>query len=217
MRGEMSEQAKGIQGHVRVAANTSAIVEFLADELPAFLAAHPGIHIDLEQHFSLDIVRAVRDGVFDVGVFAAAVPAEGLELLPYRTDRLVVLVPTNHPLAPLSRMAFEQTLPFDHVGMQESCGLHALLTAAADRTGRHLNVRVRVTSFDAVRRLVQAGLGIGILPEACVTPYETAMGLCRIPLTDPWATRDLTLGVRAVEALPVAARIFVTYLAPHRP
>ncbi|SRR6266567_7387289 len=99
MRGEISEHEKGTVGYVRVAANASAIVEFLADDLPAFLAGHPGIRIDLEQDFSLNIVRAVRDGVVDIGVFGAAVPTGGLKLLPYRSDRLVVLAPARHPLA----------------------------------------------------------------------------------------------------------------------
>jgi len=213
MRGEMSEHAKGATGHVRVVANASAIVEFLADDLPAFLAAHPGIHIDLEQDFSLNIVRAVQDGVVDIGVFGAAVPTAGLDLLPYRTDRLAVLAPARHPLARLRRLAFEHTLDFDHVGMQDRCSLHALLTAAAERTDRRLNVRVRVTSFDAVRRLVQAGLGIAILPEACVKPYVTAMGLRVVPLTDGWAIRQLSIGIRSLESLPAAARTFVRYLA----
>jgi len=213
LRGEMSEHEKGTMGYVRVAANASAIVEFLADDLPGFLAAHPGVRIDLEQDFSLNIVRAVRDGVVDIGVFGAAVPTAGLELLPYRTDRLAVLAPARHPMARLRRVAFEHTLEFDHVGMQDCCSLHALLTAAAERTERRLNVRVRVTSFDAVRRLVQAGVGIAILPEACVKPYETAMRLRAVPLIDGWASRQFSIGVRSLEDLPIAARAFARYLA----
>jgi len=213
MRGEISEHEKGTVGYVRVAANASAIVEFLADDLPAFLAGHPGIRIDLEQDFSLNIVRAVRDGVVDIGVFGAAVPTGGLKLLPYRSDRLVVLAPARHPMAKLPRVAFEQTLEFDHIGMQDRCSLHVLLTAAAERTERRLNVRVRVTTFDAVRRLVQAGLGIAILPEACVKPYEAAMKLRSVPLTDGWALRQLSIGVRSLDSLPLAALTFARYLA----
>jgi DNA-binding transcriptional LysR family regulator len=119
MRGEMSEHEKGTVGYVRVAANASAIVEFLADDLAAFFAGHPGIRIDLEQDFSLNIVRTVRDGVVDIGVFGTAVPTAGLELLPYRSDRLVVLAPARHPMSKLRRVAFEQTLEFDHIGMQD--------------------------------------------------------------------------------------------------
>jgi len=213
MRGEISEHEKGTVGYVRVAANASAIVEFLADDLPAFLAGHPGIRIDLEQDFSLNIVRAVRDGVVDIGVFGAAVPTGGLKLLPYRSDRLVVLAPARHPMAKLPRVAFEQTLEFDHIGMQDRCSLHVLLTAAAERTERRLNVRVRVTTFDAVRRLVQAGLGIAILPEACVKPYEAAMKLRSVPLTDGWALRQLSIGVRSLDSLPLTALTFARYLA----
>jgi len=214
--GEISEHAKGTQGHVRIAANMSAIVEFLADELPAFLTANPGIHVDLQQQPSLAVVRAVRDGVVDLGIFPSTVAAAGLEVLPYRTDRLVVVAPASHPLAKLSRVAFEQTLAFDHVGVQKDCSLDALLSAAAHRTGKRMNCRVRVTSFDVLRRLVQAGLGVTILPEACVKPYEAMMGLRRVPLTDAWAIRDFGVGVRAGGNLPAAVQVFVKYLARSR-
>ena len=59
MRGELSEYADGIRGRVRLFANTTATAEFLPATLAAFLSHHPQIDIDLEEHSSREIVRAV--------------------------------------------------------------------------------------------------------------------------------------------------------------
>jgi DNA-binding transcriptional LysR family regulator len=87
LRGDLQRIAKGIKGHVRVFANTTALGEFLPPVLRDYLRSHPDVNIDLRERLSHDIVRAVTEGQTDIGIVAGAVRTENLETLPYRQDR----------------------------------------------------------------------------------------------------------------------------------
>src|SRR4051794_33414853 len=106
MRGELAQYARGLRGHVRVLANTAALAEFLPDAFARFLAAHPAIDVDLEERPSREIVAAVAGGLADVGIVADTVDLGSLERLPFRTDRLVLVVPGGHALAGRAEVAF---------------------------------------------------------------------------------------------------------------
>jgi DNA-binding transcriptional LysR family regulator len=213
MRGELSEYALGIKGHIRVHANTSAISHFLPDELRAFSVQHSQIKIDLEEEVSSAIIRSVLAGTADVGIFCGHVAAPGLQLFRYHADALVVVVPPHHALAGRSTLRFEQVLDYDVVGLQADSALTGLQVAAAQALGRSVRLRMQVRSFDAVCRMVQADMGIGILPAHSVAPHALTMGVRGITLNEPWARRELKLGVRDFHALPLVARQLVEHLS----
>ena len=75
LRGDMQEYARGIKGHLRVFANTTALGEFLPPVLRAYLLSHPDVNIDLRERLSHDIVRAVSEGQTDIGIVAGTVRA----------------------------------------------------------------------------------------------------------------------------------------------
>src|SRR4029077_15311162 len=113
MRGDLAEYADGLRGQGRLMSNPNALTEFLADPLSAFLAARPQVNIDLEERLSDEIVGAVADGTADIGIVAGTVEMTGLEVLPFRIDRFVLVVATNHPLSTTKRIAFSEVLDFD--------------------------------------------------------------------------------------------------------
>ena len=189
MANEMSDYAAGVRGHVRVWANTSAIIQFLPHDVQAFLSDNPGVKISLEERLSDDIVAAIRSGDADIGIFADNVLAPGIDKAVYRQDKLVLLVPNGHPLAPLKEVAFADTLDFEYVGLNEGSSLLARLLDAAFSTDRALKLRIQVSSFDGICRMIEHGLGIGVLPEGAVRSEILAAGLRAVKLTDAWADR----------------------------
>jgi DNA-binding transcriptional LysR family regulator len=154
MHGELSQFAEGIKGQVRLMSNTNALTEFLPAPLSAFLASHPQVNIDLEERLSDEIVAAVADGTADIGIVAATVEAAGLETVPFRTDRFVLVVAPAHALAAVEHIAFAEVLDFDFVGLDRASALQRFLAEKAERIGRRLKLRVQLRSFDAVCRLV---------------------------------------------------------------
>jgi DNA-binding transcriptional LysR family regulator len=206
MRGELGEYARGLKGHVRLLCNTAAMTEFLPQALSAFLAGHPNIDIDLEERLSYEIVQAIAEGLADVGIVADAVDLGGLETFPFRPDRLVVVAPRDHPLAARRSLGFAETLGHDFIGLAEGSALQEYLAGHAARAGRRLQYRVRLPSFDAVCRLVKHGVGIGVIPDTAARRCQRTMAIRRIPLTDAWAVRRLTICVRRFDELPAYAK-----------
>jgi DNA-binding transcriptional LysR family regulator len=209
---ELRGYSAGIRGQVRVFANISAIVEFLPSALASFLSAHPEIQIELEEQVSGTVARAIADNFADLGVVSEIPAGHDLVLIPFREDELVLLVPPDHPLALRRRIDFREALDFDFIGLHNDSALHYRLLRAAAEVDRALNLKIQVTSFDAVCAMVAAGLGIGVVPRAATTPYTASLGLVPVVLNDAWARRRLHLCVRSLEGLSAAARLLLDHL-----
>jgi DNA-binding transcriptional LysR family regulator len=212
LRGDMQEYAKGVKGHLRVFANTTALGEFLPPVLRTYLLSHPDVNIDLKERLSHDIVRAVMDGQIDIGIVAGHVRTENLEVIPYRQDRLALVVPLGHPLAGHESIAFEQTLDYDHIGLHESSAIHAFLRQVCDSLHRRLPLRIQVGNFEAACRMIEATVGVGILPESAARRHSQTMAIRIVPLKDEWSLRALLVCMRKLETLPGFARDLVDLL-----
>jgi len=213
MRGELSEYAGGLKGHVRLLSNTNALTEFLPEPLINFLTTHPQVNIDLEERLSDEIVAAVADGKADIGIVAGTEDVTGLEVFPFRVDRFVMVCAVSHPLAAREHISFGEVLDFDFVGLDRSSSLQRFLSEKADRSGQRLRLRVQLRSFDAVCRLVECNVGIGVVPQTTAERCVRTMSLHRLELTDEWALRNLTICVRKLQELPVYAQELVKHLA----
>jgi DNA-binding transcriptional LysR family regulator len=220
MHDELGEYADGVRGHVRVHANISAIVQFLPEDLGAFARAHPAIKIDLEEHLSSEVLRAVHEGAADLGICQTAAdgplrgPAGSLQTLPYRRDRLVLIVPAGHPLAAEPEASFDAALDYDHVGLHTGSSIYLAMHEAAQARGRAVRLRIHVTGLDAMCRMIDNGLGIGLMPAGAFELMRGGVGrrLAAVPLAEPWAERELRLVARDFSTLPVAARTLVQHL-----
>ncbi len=215
LRGDMQEYAKGIKGHLRVFANTTALGEFLPPVLRSYLRTHPDVNIDLRERLSHDIVRAVSEGQTDIGIVAGHVRTENLQTIAYRKDRLVLVVPAGHALAEALHaegVAFAQTLDLDHIGLHESSAIHAFLRQVCDGLHRSLRLRIQVGNFEAACRMIEAAVGVGILPESAARRHAHAMAIRIVPLSDDWAVRAMHVCVRSLDALPMFARDLVDLL-----
>lgn len=213
MQAELSEFAEGVRGHVRVRANISAIVQFLPEDLAGFAGAHPEVKIDLGEHLSADVVRAVREGQCDLGVCHVSGGADDLATRPYRRDRLVLVVPQGHPLAELPAVAFTDTLDYDHLGLHSNSSIYLAMSRAAREAGRSVRLRMQVTGLDALCRMIDSGLGIGLMPDRAFTLLRPMGAVQAVPLTDDWANRELQLVARDFATLPVTARLLADHLA----
>ena len=212
---DLSDHASGIVGVVRLVANTSAVTQFLPADLARFVAAHAGIRIEMEELDSREVVLAVVDGRADLGIFAERTHSFGLQTLPYRRDRLVLVVPAAHALAQRgdgTPLTLAELTEHDFVSLPAETSLAQRLAAETANLGRRLRVRIHVRSFDAMCQMVAAGLGIAVLPDAAVQPHLRSMGLARLEIAGAWVERELLLGVRDLAALPRPVRSLLDHL-----
>ena len=215
---DLSDYASGLVGVVRLWANTSAVTQFLPLDISAFVSANPGIRIELEEEDSSAIVLAVLDGRADFGIFADRTPPLGLQVMNYREDRLVLVVPRGHALARRRAVRFEEAVEYDFVSLSKGTSLAQRLQAETEALGRRLKLRIHVRSFDAMCQMVAAGMGVAILPREAIRPHVRSMHLRQIALEDAWASRRLLIGLRDANAVPRPVRMLIDHLcaAPNR-
>jgi DNA-binding transcriptional LysR family regulator len=209
---QIRDYASGVRGHVRLSANISSINQFLPSEIRVFMSAHPQVYVHLEANISEAIVNAVAENAADVGVVTMADYRHDLEYIPYHSDQLVVITPKEHPLAARRSIKLSDTLEYDFVGLPVGSALHNQLIRAAHELDRTPRLRIQVNSFDALCLMVEAGLGIGIVPKGAARPYLKGLRIRSIALNEMWATRDLRICIRSLDALPAAARLLVEHL-----
>jgi DNA-binding transcriptional LysR family regulator len=213
LKGTMGEFAEGIRGHVRVHASCSIIMEYLAAAIAEFVSKHPLIRVELIETTCWSVVHNVFQGHADVGLISAPLkmPPE-LAVHPYCRDRLVAVLPYGHPLADLPEVEFAQLLDYEHVGIATLGMVSVQLAEVAAHLNRTIQYSYQIVSCDAARWMVAAGLGVAVLPDGMITPFQDAIGVCSVPLSDPWAHREIRTCIRNDVALPAPVRLFLTHL-----
>ncbi|SPO55747.1 Transcriptional regulator [Pseudomonas sp. JV551A1] len=216
LKTEFNEYGADSSGHIRIFANTTAVTEFLPEALARYLASNPGVTVDLQERLTKDIVRGVLEGSTDMGIVAGPIATKELEVLHYSTDRLVLVVPHGHVLDTDVPQKFIDTLAYHHVGMQEGSTLQEFMREQAEKLGEKLSWRIQVSSFESICRMVEANVGIGIIPESAATRHSKTMNLSIVQLDEPWAVRERSILVRQLDALPGCVRKLISLLRDHQ-
>ena len=215
LRLDLQEYGGGLRGHVRVFANTTAVTDFLPEILPGFLLDNPRVNIDLQEKPNPEIARGVLDGRADIGIVSAQVDTLGLRAIHFSTDRLVLVTPRQHRFAGRQRISFSETLDEDAVAMQQGSTLQTFLMQVTEKLGKPLKLRIQLSSFDAMCRMIGAGVGIGIVPESAARRNQDSMNLALIELLEPWSVRERYILVREHEALPAYAQSLIDAICAH--
>ena len=209
---ELGEYSKGIKGHVRLWANMSALSEFLPSALASFLEQHPEIQVEVEEQLSGDIVKALMDGIADIGVFAEGTLTTGLETQVIGKDQLVIACSKDHPISSRESITFDECLDYDFVGLNRGSSLLELTSRSTEKLGKQMRLRVQVRSYDAMCHMIAVNLGVGVLPlQACIAQIN-AMNLAVIPLEDGWAKRNLLMAIKAKTDQTPASKLLIEHL-----
>ena len=215
LRIDMRDYGGGLRGHVRVFANTTAVTDFLPEILPDFLNANSGVNIDLQEKPNAEIARGVLDGRADLGIVAGQVDTLGLQAIHFSTDTLVLATASQHRFAQRKSIAFAEMLDEDAVGMQHGSTLQTFLAQVVEGLGKPLKLRIQLSSFDAMCRMIGTGVGVGIVPESAARRNQASTCIALVKLTDAWSVRERFILVRNRDALPRYAESLIQTLCAH--
>jgi DNA-binding transcriptional LysR family regulator len=214
---DLSGFAGGAQGHVVILANTTAVTEFMPAVLSGFLASHPHVSVTLREQSNLEITRAVREGRAELGIVAGDMDLAGLNAMHLATDSMVLVAHRKHRLAGRAAVAFKEVVGEAMVGMREGSSVQEFIARQVQAVGHSpVRPRVHVNSYESVCLMVQAGVGIAIVPRSAAMRYSGNMQLAVVPFSDPWALRERYLVMR--EAAPASGylRELVTHIREHQ-
>ncbi|KDD68070.1 LysR family transcriptional regulator [Pseudomonas mandelii PD30] len=217
MQQDLAEYAKGVKGQVRLLCNTTAITEYLPELLADFLHGHPNLDIDLQELPSARITHALRQGAADLGIVSDAVDTDDLQTRPFRDDPLVLILPSDHPLAETPSLTFADTLSHDYVTLGASSALAIHLEEQALHIGQRMPIRIRADGFDGLIRMVARGAGLAIVPRMAIERWPQVQAVTIRSLPEDWANRTLKICARDFDSLPGYARALLEALTPRTP
>lgn len=208
---EVSNYATGQATVVRVCANTSAMAQFLPQDLADFQQLHPDIRLMLDEQWSEAGAQAVRTGRADIAIVLEGAWTSGLRTWRYRSDQIAAVFRRGQ--APRGgQLLLADLMGRDLVALEDRSSMMRLLAEKAAQTGQPFALRAKVKSFEAVCRLVQVGSGVGLLPLRAAQAFEAAMDLEIVPLADTWAQRRMSI-CTGHTPLPPALQALVDHLA----
>jgi DNA-binding transcriptional LysR family regulator len=213
MRRELTEFTEGVRGRIGLGATSTIIVHFLAREIAEFARDFPLVEIELQEDANVNVVNAVVSGNADVAVFYDTddVDSEKLDIVRYRADRLVVVVPHGHPLGERASATTRDLLEQSVVGFSPATSIMTQLRNAATALGRELQMKYGVNTMEAARALVKANLGVTIQPESMLAK-EDFDKVSIVPLDEPWALRQICIGTKRGEILSAATKALIAQL-----
>lgn len=196
---------------IHVHAHASAITGFLPPVLASFTQQNPDVELVIGEGGNADILRAIQAGAIDIGILAGQMQDVGVDLMAGRRDRLVAVLPVGHRLAGSSHGLRLADLVHEHfIGLAADIAIQERLRQQARALGVALRERASVGSLDGVIRLVQAGLGIAVLPRASLGHQSERVDMCA--LVESWADRSISICVRDAGSLPAAVKSLVDHL-----
>lgn len=210
--GVMADFGSGQRGSLRLACTGSALTGRLPELLSRYVHKHPGIALAIAEMGAAKALLALDEGQADIAIVSDNYDFSRFDIRPFEDERVWVLAPPEHPLAqaiePRKALPFAAVLPHAIVGVHHSGSLDRLLAEAAREAGQTLKEALRVESFPALVRMVEAGFGIGFLRSTSLHLLAGTDLVCA-PLAEPWAMRQLLVARRKSSPLSAAMKSFV--------
>lgn len=195
MHGELTQFSANLKGSVRLLANSSSLNGFIIPSLARFLVSNTGINIDLKEKDSLSIPGLILSGDADIGIVAGETDSTypDLHARLYAVDTLVCAAPIEHPVLAQNNVKLRQILLHDIVSLDRKSSNALFLERQTKTSGLTLNPRVHVQDFPSVLYLVEAGVGLAVVPYSVARPRAEAGRIKVVAIDEAWAVRHLYL------------------------
>lgn len=154
------------RGRLLIGANEAA-VHVLLGLVARFRVAHPGIHIDVRRVPARQIPVEVLQGSLDFGVVTFAPAESGLMAVSIGADELVALLPPSHPLAKRREVSMEEIGRQPVIAHNDPSPARERVLRLFEQRHVPLNIVMSLPSLDGIKRAIEMGLGVALLPRRC--------------------------------------------------
>jgi DNA-binding transcriptional LysR family regulator len=213
---QLHENLRGLVGKIGGTVKVATVYSVGLHELPPkvreFMTKFPSAKIDMEYSRTTRIIRDVMNGTAELGIVAYPEPRRGLTIVPMPSDKLVLICPPDHKLAKRTHVRTKDLHGLDFVLFERDVPTRR----AMDKLLKERSVEVKkVAEFDnieTIKRAVEVGFGVAILPEPAVVEAERSGKLAVIAISDKEWVRPVGIIFRSDRVLSHAAKKFVELL-----
>ncbi|NBC95606.1 MAG: LysR family transcriptional regulator [Deinococcus-Thermus bacterium] len=171
------------------------------DFLRSFRDAHDGVELAMTEGVLAELRRALVEDEIDLAITSRLDDVDdAFALVPLYTERYVVALAPDHPLAGKESLTLEALDGYPYVD-RVACEMRESLAAMCEARSVDLRTRFRSGRDDWVQAMVLAGIGVAIMPEFSVT----LPGLAQRPLIDPEMSREV--GIATVRGRPFSPAV----------
>ena len=217
---QLHESLRGVVGKIGGTVKVATVYSVGLHELPAkvreFMTKFPAAKIDLEYLRSTRVIREVVSGNVELGILALPEPRRGLTITPMPDNLLVLIAPPNHKFASRKKVKVSELSGEDFVHFERDVPTRK----AMDKIFKASNVEVnKIAEFDnieTIKRAVEVGFGLAIVPEPAVIEARKAGTLAVIELAEKYWVRSVGIIHRSDRNLSLAARKFIQLLEQPR-
>lgn len=214
---QLEESLRGVVGKIGGTVKVSTVYSVGLHELPSkvreFMSKYPSAKIDLEYSRTTRVVRDVLNGSVELGIVAFPEPRRGLTIVPMPENRLVLIAPPAHKFVNRKKVKVTDLNGEEFVLFERDVPTRK----AMDRIFRANGVEVKkVAEFDnieTIKRAVEVGFGLAIVPEPAVSEARRAGTLAVLDLAEKYWVRSVGVIYRSDRQLSLAAKKFVQLLA----
>lgn len=212
----MREESNQIAGDVVIATIYSVGLHELSPYLKAIMRRYPKVNCRLAYRRSDLVVEDVLADQADLGIIAYPVARPGIRILPFRSDELVLVCGREHPLMckrliKLTDLEGQRFIAFER-DIPTGKAVESMLKAA----GVRVQVAMEMDNVETIKRAVELGLGVSILPKATLQSEELNGSLTVKPLADGTFTRPIGIVLRKGRYLGRAANAVIEVLTKAR-
>ena len=205
---QMASAIRGLDsGTVRIGTFTSVGVHWLPGIIAEFQADYPSVELKLMSGDYHDVEQWLADGSADIG-FVPLPTRLGGEVVPLRADRLLAVIPANHPLADAAAFPVAELERESFIGLLETSDRDARGALAAAGVSPHIKYKTK--DDYAVIAMIERGLGVSIMPELLLRSCSERVRCLEL---DPPASRTIGLCMPDAERAGPATRRFAEYAA----
>ena len=203
------------RGTLRVGTSTTAGTYLLPSSLAAFAQRYPGITLALDFTNSQGVMAGMLERKWDLGVTGNMVDHPQLEVYPYYTDPLVLILPPRHRLAARSSVTLADLAHEAWVLREPGSASRHVAEQAFMTYQVPWQLRLALPSNEAIKQAVAAGMGIGMVSRLAVTSEAQDGRLCIVSVCDFQVERQFSIIRHKDARLPAPAEAFLSLL--HQP
>ncbi|MEK3884649.1 LysR family transcriptional regulator [Paenibacillus sp. PL2-23] len=210
---EMKEYLDPEKGVVRIAFPISLAAHVLPKAIYAFRKRYPEAKFQMRQALYGDLIEGVIQGEFNLAMIAPLPPEDTqLQQKLLFTERIVALLPLQHPLADRPHIGLSEMKDESFVTLPEGTIFRKIVLNACHELGFTPHIAFEGDDIDALKGLVSAGLGIALMPEVTLVdnfPQSTV----KIPIRNPEVTRSIGIICPAQRKLLPTEELFYNFLS----
>ncbi|BBV01759.1 LysR family transcriptional regulator [Providencia hangzhouensis] len=192
MKKALQERSGPISGVLPVGLPPVIASTYFADIIMAFSQRYPQVELKILELGTRKMREAMLNGEVETAAVMLPFADDRFEVHPFSTDRLMLLVSKQHPLAIREFVKFSEIVDEPFIFFSDDFLINELVVSACGVYGKKPTISGRSSHLDLVTAMVRAGVGVTLLPDS-MWQNTSSVGLSVIPVIEPILAYDIAL------------------------